>query len=138
MHTLRPRGRDSFFLRRFAMDIPVQAEKGERLRKLHHGPRILVFPNAWDVASARMMEEAGYPAIATSSSGVAAALGYPDGQRISRKEMLEVVARIARAVSCPLIGDMRAWYGVSVQKIIETREAVVGSGSVGSEHEAGR
>jgi 2-methylisocitrate lyase-like PEP mutase family enzyme len=50
------------------MDIPVQAEKAERLRKLHHGPRILVFPNAWDVASARMMEEAGYPAIATSSA----------------------------------------------------------------------
>jgi 2-methylisocitrate lyase-like PEP mutase family enzyme len=131
MHTLRPRGSDSFFLRRFAMDIPVQAEKAERLRKLHHGPRILVFPNAWDVASARMMEEAGYPAIATSSSGVAAALGYPDGQRISRKEMLEVVARIARAVRVPVTADMEAGYGISVKDMVETAKAVVASGAVG-------
>jgi 2-methylisocitrate lyase-like PEP mutase family enzyme len=113
------------------MDIPVQAQKAERLRKLHHGPRILVFPNAWDVASARMMEEAGYPAIATSSSGVAAALGYPDGQRISRKEMLEVVARIARAVRVPVTADMEAGYGISVKEMVETAKAVVASGAVG-------
>jgi 2-methylisocitrate lyase-like PEP mutase family enzyme len=113
------------------MDIPVQAEKAERLRKLHHEPRILVFPNAWDVASARMMEEAGYPAIATSSSGVAAALGYPDGQRISRKEMLEVVARIARAVRVPVTADMEAGYGISVKDMVETAKAVVASGAVG-------
>jgi len=113
------------------MDIPVQAEKAERLRKLHHGPRILVFPNAWDVASARMMEEAGYPAIATSSSGVAAALGYPDGQRISRKEMLEVVARIVRAVRVPVTADMEAGYGISVKDMVETAKAVVASGAVG-------
>jgi 2-methylisocitrate lyase-like PEP mutase family enzyme len=113
------------------MDIPVQAEKAEQLRKLHHGPRILVFPNAWDVASARMMEEAGYPAIATSSSGLAAALGYPDGQRISRKEMLEVVARIARAVRVPVTADVEAGYGTTVEDMIETAKAVVASGAVG-------
>ena len=45
--------------------------KAEILRKLHQGPRILVLPNAWDVASARIFEEAGFPAIATSSAGVA-------------------------------------------------------------------
>ncbi|MFI5058392.1 MAG: isocitrate lyase/phosphoenolpyruvate mutase family protein [Candidatus Acidiferrales bacterium] len=113
------------------MDIPVQAEKAERLRKLHHGPRILVFPNAWDVASARMMEEAGYPAIATSSSGVSAALGYPDGQRISREEMLEVVARIARAVRVPVTADMEAGYGTTVEEMAETAKAVVAAGAVG-------
>jgi 2-methylisocitrate lyase-like PEP mutase family enzyme len=113
------------------MNIPVQAEKAERLRKLHYGPRILVFPNAWDVASARMMEEAGYPAIATSSSGVAAALGYPDGQRISRKEMLEVVSRIARAVRVPVTADVEAGYGTTVEDMAETAEAVVASGAVG-------
>jgi 2-methylisocitrate lyase-like PEP mutase family enzyme len=113
------------------MDIPVQAEKAERLRKLHHGPRILVFPNAWDVASARMMEEAGYPAIATSSSGVAASLGYPDGQRISREEMLKVVARIARAVRVPVTADVEAGYGTTVEEMVETAKAVVASGAVG-------
>ena len=113
------------------MDIRVLAEKAERLRKLHQGPRILVLANAWDVASARIMEEAGYPAIATTSSGVAASLGYPDGQRISRKEMLEAVARIARAVCVPVTADMEAGYGTTVEEMIETAKAVVASGAVG-------
>jgi 2-methylisocitrate lyase-like PEP mutase family enzyme len=113
------------------MDISVQAEKAERLRKLHHGPRILVLPNAWDVASARIMEEAGYPAIATTSAGVAASLGYPDGQRISRGEMLDVVARIARAVLVPVTADMEAGYGTTVEEMIETAKAVVAAGAVG-------
>jgi 2-methylisocitrate lyase-like PEP mutase family enzyme len=113
------------------MDIPVQAEKAERLRKLHHGPRILVFPNAWDVASARLMEDAGFPAIATTSAGVAASLGYPDGQRITRKEMLDVVARIARAVRVPVTADMEAGYGTTVEEMVETAKAVVASGAVG-------
>jgi 2-methylisocitrate lyase-like PEP mutase family enzyme len=113
------------------MDISVQAEKAERLRKLHHGPRILVLPNAWDVASARIMEEAGYPAIATTSAGVAASLGYPDGQRISRGEMLDVVARIARAVRVPVTADMEAGYGTTVEDMVETAKAVVAAGAVG-------
>jgi 2-methylisocitrate lyase-like PEP mutase family enzyme len=114
-----------------SMDISVQAEKAERLRKLHQGPRILVLANAWDVASARLMEEAGFPAIATTSSGVAASLGYPDGQRISREEMLEVVARIARAVRVPVTADMEAGYGTSVEEMAETAKAVVAAGAVG-------
>jgi 2-methylisocitrate lyase-like PEP mutase family enzyme len=113
------------------MDISVQVEKAERLRKLHQGPRILVLPNAWDVASARLMEDAGYPAIATTSAGVAASLGYPDGQRVSRGEMLEVVARIARAVRVPVTADMEAGYGTTVKEMAETAEAVVASGAVG-------
>ena len=66
------------------MDIRKQAEKAEQFRKLHHGPRLLLLPNAWDVVSARILEECGHPAIATSSAAVAFSLGYPDGQRISR------------------------------------------------------
>ncbi len=57
------------------MDVRGQTEKAEQFRKLHHGPRILVLPNAWDVASARILEELGYPAIATTSAGVAFSLG---------------------------------------------------------------
>jgi 2-methylisocitrate lyase-like PEP mutase family enzyme len=113
------------------MDTHVQAEKAERFRKLHHGPRILVLPNAWDVASARIMEEAGYPAVATTSAGIAASLGYPDGQRISRGEMLEVVARIARAVRVPVTADMEAGYGTTVKEMVETAKAVVAAGAVG-------
>jgi 2-methylisocitrate lyase-like PEP mutase family enzyme len=113
------------------MDISVQAVKAQRLRKLHDGPHILALPNAWDVASARLMEEAGYPAIATTSAGVAASLGYPDGQRISREEMLEVVARIARAVRVPVTADMEAGYGITVEEMAKTAKAVVAAGAVG-------
>jgi 2-methylisocitrate lyase-like PEP mutase family enzyme len=113
------------------MDIRTQNQKAEQLRKLHRGPRILVLPNAWDVASARVLEELGYPAIATTSAGVAFALGYPDGQRISRDEMLEVVARIARAVHIPVTADMEAGYGTTVRDMEETAKAVVAAGAAG-------
>ena len=95
------------------MDTQAQGRKAELLRKLHSGPRLLVLPNAWDVASARVLEELGYPAIATTSAGVAFSLGYPDGQRISRDEMLEAVARIARAVRVPVTADMESGYGIT-------------------------
>jgi 2-methylisocitrate lyase-like PEP mutase family enzyme len=113
------------------MDVRVQAEKAERLRKLHAGPRILALPNAWDVASARVLEEAGYPAIATSSAGVAFSLGYADGQRISRDEMLEVVSRIARAVRVPVTADMESGYGTTAKDMTETVKAVIAAGAVG-------
>jgi 2-methylisocitrate lyase-like PEP mutase family enzyme len=113
------------------MDIRAQAKKAEELRKLHSGPRMLVLPNAWDVASARVLEELGYPAIATTSAGVAFALGYPDGQRVTRDEMLEVVARIARAVRVPVTADMEAGYGTTLADMAETAKAIVAAGAVG-------
>jgi len=113
------------------MDVRVQAERAEQFRKLHHGPRMLVLPNAWDVASARILEELGYPAIATTSAGIAFSLGYPDGQRISRKEMLEVVARIAHAVRVPVTADMEAGYGTTVKEMSETAKALIAAGAIG-------
>ena len=113
------------------MDVRVQADKAEQFRKLHRGPRILVLPNAWDVASARILEELGYPAIATTSAGIAFSLGYPDGQRVSREQMLEVVARIARAVRVPVTADMEAGYGTTVQDMSETARALIASGAIG-------
>jgi 2-methylisocitrate lyase-like PEP mutase family enzyme len=113
------------------MDVRVQAGKAEQFGKLHHGPRILALPNAWDVASARILEEAGYPAIATSSAAIAFSLGYPDGQRISRDEMLEAVARIAHAVRVPVTADMESGYGTTVKDIVETAKAVIAAGAIG-------
>ncbi len=113
------------------MDTQAQGRKAELLRKLHGGPRMLVLPNAWDVASARVLEELGYPAIATTSAGVAFSLGYPDGQRVSRDEMLEVVARIARAVRVPVTADMEAGYGTTTKDMAETAKAIVAAGAVG-------
>jgi len=113
------------------MNVAAQMQKAEQLRKLHHGPHILVLPNAWDVASARIVEELGYPEIATTSAGVAAALGYPDGQRISRLEMLEVVSRIAKAVRVPVTADLESGYGTTVEDMADTARALVAAGAVG-------
>src|SRR6267143_6703957 len=88
-----------------------QPEQGDLFRRLHQGPAILVLPNVWDVASARIVEQAGFAAVATSSAGVAFALGYPDGERISRDEMTSVVARIVAHVGVPVTADMEAGYG---------------------------
>jgi 2-methylisocitrate lyase-like PEP mutase family enzyme len=106
-------------------------DKAEALRRLHAGPRALILANAWDVASARLVEAAGFPAIATSSAGVAFALGYPDGERISRAEMLDMVRRIARAVKVPVTADVEAGYGATAQAAAETARGVVAAGAVG-------
>ena len=84
--------------------------KTEKLRALHHGPDILVLPNAWDCASARIFEELGFPAIATTSAGVAFSLGYADEQKIPGKEMLAAVTRIARSVDVPVTADLEGGY----------------------------
>jgi len=113
------------------MDIREQAQKAEQFRKLHHGPRLLLLPNAWDVVSAGILEECGHPAIATSSAAVAFSLGYPDGQRISREEMLEVAGRIARAVDVPVTADLEAGYGTTAKDMVETAEAAIKAGVIG-------
>ncbi len=117
------------------MDMRRQAEKAEQFRKLHHGPRMLLLPNAWDVASARILEECGHPAIASTSAGIAYSLGYPDGQRISRGEMLEVVGRIARAVRIPVTADLEAGYGTTPKDMAETVKAAIEAGAIGMNFE---
>src|SRR2546423_11990089 len=93
--------------------MPNVLEKAETLRALHLGPRLLVLANVWDCASARIVARAGFPALATSSAAVASVYGYPDGQRISRDEMMEMVGRIARSVPLPVSADVEAGYGES-------------------------
>jgi len=113
------------------MDKTSQAQKAALLKKLHDGPRILVLANAWDAISARIVEEIGFPAVATTSAGVAATLGYPDGQRVSRDEMLDVVMRIARAVQLPVTADMEAGYGGTPVEMAETARELIRAGAVG-------
>src|SRR4051812_50067469 len=103
-------------------------EKAEALRALHKGPRLLVLANVWDCASARIVAKAGFPALATSSAAVAYVYGYPDGQRISRAEMIEMVGRIARSVEVPVSADVEAGYGESVEAAAETASPVLAAG----------
>src|SRR3989454_2296013 len=112
-------------------------DQAEVFRRLHQGPAILVLPNAWDVASARVLEQAGFPALATSSAGVAWTLGYADGERITRGEMLEMVARIAARVRVPLTADMEAGYGPGPEAAGETARGVIAAGGGGVEPPGG-
>jgi 2-methylisocitrate lyase-like PEP mutase family enzyme len=108
--------------------VTRQEEKAAALRGLHAAPPVLVLPNAWDVASAVLIASVpGCRAIATSSAGVAAVLGYPDGERIPAAEMLDMVRRIAAAVDLPVTADVEAGYGDAAG----TARAVWDAGAVG-------
>lgn len=113
----------------------TQAEKAARLRELHHSGETLVFVNAWDAVTARIVESLGYPAVATTSSGVANARGYRDGGAVPRTVMLDAVATIARAVDVPVTADMEYGYGTTVDDAIATAYGVIDSGAVGCNFE---
>lgn len=98
---------------------------------MHSGSEVLLLPNVWDVASARMVENSGFSAIATTSAGVAFSLGYPDGQKISREEMLTVVSRIAQAVKVPVTADVESGYGARPEDAATTARDVIDAGAVG-------
>ncbi len=108
-----------------------QTSQAERFRALHRR-RPLVLPNAWDVASARVIELAGAPAIATTSAGVAWTFGRPDGQRLTRDEMLHVVRLIVAAVAVPVTADLESGYGSGTpEDVAETIRGVISAGAAG-------
>src|SRR5437660_258282 len=108
-----------------------QKDKAEDFRGLHHGKRILILPNAWDVPSARVFENEGFPAVATSSAGLMVSLGYPDGEVIRRPEFVSAVERIARVLSVPLSVDIVAGFGKTTEEVVATVEAVLKAGGIG-------
>ena len=113
------------------MDASTRRRHAEDLLRLHQPGNPLVLVNAWDVVSARLVERAGARAIATSSAGVAWSFGYLDGERISRDEMLQVVARIASAVSVPVTADLEAGYGPTPADVAATVALAIEAGAVG-------
>ena len=119
------------------MNIASQRQKAEIFRKLHDRSKILVLPNAWDAASAKIFEAAGFPAVATTSSGVANSLGYSDGEAVSRDEMLAAVARIARVLNVPLSADIEAGYSSEMENLKATIRATIEAGAVGINLEDG-
>src|SRR5258707_2771090 len=107
------------------MNSTLQEERAAQFRCFHHEAPLLVLPNVWDAASARIIEQAGFRAIATTSSGVAAALGYSDGQHISRDMLIEALARITRVVACPVTADIEAGYWDSILEGLQNVQAVI-------------
>jgi 2-methylisocitrate lyase-like PEP mutase family enzyme len=102
--------------------------KCDVLRSLHVPGTPLVLPNAWDVASARAVVEAGFPVVATTSGGVAASLGYADHERAPADEMLSSAARIARSVDVPVTVDAEAGYGMAPAELVDALWTVGAAG----------
>ena len=91
----------------------------DEFRAMHHQSAPLVLPNVWDAVSARAFAAAGFGALATASTAVAATLGYEDGERTPPQEMFAAVARIARAVDVPVTADVEAGYGLAPKELVE-------------------
>lgn len=107
------------------------AQKASRLLELHHGSQPLVLINAWDAASAAMVEHCGLPAIATSSAAMANAVGFPDGQFLPWAQMLEAVARVSRAVKVPVTADIESGFAANVTALETSIAQIIQAGAVG-------
>jgi 2-methylisocitrate lyase-like PEP mutase family enzyme len=98
------------------------------LRSLHRPGDPLLLPNAWDVATARAVVTAGFPAVATTSGGVAAVLGYEDHEGAPGDEMLAAAARIARGVEVPVTVDAEAGYGMEPAELVAELQSMGAAG----------
>jgi 2-methylisocitrate lyase-like PEP mutase family enzyme len=106
-------------------------EKAAAFRDMHFGDDMVLLPNAWDHVSAALMVEAGFPVIATTSAGIAFARGYPDGEKIERADMLDVVGEIVRQSSVPVTADLEAGYGPTPENVAATVAGAIEVGLVG-------
>lgn len=108
-----------------------QRDRARAFRSLHVPGRPLVLPNAWDAMSARLAEDAGAAAVATTSAGLAWALGAADGDRVDRGRALEAVARVAATVLVPVSADIETGYADDPKGVADTVRAVLAAGAVG-------
>jgi PEP phosphonomutase and related enzymes len=109
----------------------IQKEKAELFLKFHQDKEILVLLNSWDIGSSKLIEACGYKAIATTSMGIAASLGYPDCQVIQLSEMIEAITGIVNAVQVPVTVDIEAGYGKNLNEIIDSVKKIIATGIVG-------
>ncbi|GLZ09051.1 carboxyvinyl-carboxyphosphonate phosphorylmutase [Actinomadura sp. NBRC 104412] len=114
-------------------------EKAALLRELHRPGDPLILPNVWDAGSAAIVEQAGFPALATASAAIAAMLGYPDHEGAPVDEMFAAASRVIRAATVPVTVDAEAGYGLPAAELVER---LAGIGAVGcnledTDHETG-
>ncbi|MCG3121009.1 MAG: hypothetical protein ALAOOOJD_03943 [bacterium] len=119
------------------MNKDKQKQMADDFLALHHAPTILILPNAWDVVSAKVFELEGFKAIGTTSAGIAATLGYPDGQRMSLIENMAVVQRMINHTTLPVSADIEAGYATSIAGVVKAAQAVLDVGAVGLNLEDG-
>lgn len=110
----------------------TQIETAQYFRSLHHRDgRPLLLPNAWDVASARLVAQAGATAVATTSAGVSWSHGVADGEHLGRDRALDLITRVVAAVDVPVTADVEGGYAEEPAGVAETIRGVVAAGAVG-------
>ena len=109
----------------------IQKIKAELFLKFHQDEEILVLLNSWDTGSSKLIEACGFKAVATTSMGVAASMGYPDSQVIQLSEMLGVITGIVNAVQVPVSVDIEAGYGNNLNEVIDSVRKIIATGIVG-------
>ena len=119
------------------MNPPTPHDAAAAFLALHAGQGF-VLPNAWDPGTARVLEQVGFPAIATTSAGIAWAAGIPDGALLRRDAMLEAIERIVAAVGVPVTADLESGYGDGPDEVGATVARVVELGAVGCNIEDAR
>src|SRR5437870_13256448 len=92
---------------------------------------MLILPNAWDVPSARVFEDAGFHAVASSSARMMVSLGHSDGQTIDRKEFILAIGRLANALAVPFSADVVAGFGQNPHQVAATVRRVIAAGAIG-------
>jgi len=115
-----------------------QKQSAARFRALHAKGQFLVLPNAWDVASARIAEECGAKAIATSSAAVAWAHGYPDGEKLPKERLVQLVLDIVRLAKVPVSADSEAGSSSDPEEVARFVVTLAKAGAVGINLEDGR
>lgn len=119
------------------MDRDAQIERAHAFRRMHDRAQLLLLPNAWDAASARLFAQHGLAAIATTSGGLAWSLGYADGEQAPLDEVVAAIARITRVVELPVTVDIETGYGETPDAVAATVQAVIAAGAVGINIEDG-
>ena len=115
-----------------------QREKAQTFLCMHQTDGMFVIPNAWDAASAYIYEKAGFAAVATTSAGLAYALGYPDGEQVSMEDLLFVVKKITGRVQIPVSVDFERGYAEDPRQVKENARSLLAAGAVGFNLEDGQ
>lgn len=119
------------------MNKDLQSRLAEEFRRRHHRKPLLLLANVWDPISARIVEAAGYDAVATTSGGLAWALGYRDGEETPWNEVVAATARIVRTVRVPVTADIEAGYGETPLQVAQSVSDIIRAGAVGVNLEDG-
>lgn len=109
----------------------IQPSKGKVLHDLHHNGKLLILPNVWESLGAAMLEDIGYPAIATASGATAFSNGYQDGEKLPFNDLLNILQRIVSSVNVPVTVDIENGYAKNNAALAENIRKLVSIGIAG-------